>query len=52
MSDLNNFRDELIPVIGQMDGVVAASAIQTDKAAVIGVELDDGNTVFVEIQPA
>lgn len=52
MQHLTKFRDQLVKVIEDMDGVVSAGPIDTDKAAVIGVELDGGDTVFVEIQPA
>ncbi|MFI9845048.1 hypothetical protein ACIHFD_49075 [Nonomuraea sp. NPDC051941] len=49
---LNDFRDKLLKLlIDEMDEVFSASVIETGKP-VIGLELSNGETVFLEIQPA
>lgn len=49
--DLKTFHGELLTAIERMDGVVSASPIE-QADLVIGAELEDGATVFIEIQPA
>ncbi|MFF4777662.1 hypothetical protein ACFY05_33025 [Microtetraspora fusca] len=49
---LKEFRDKLLDVVQDMDGVASAGAVEHPTDVVIGVELNNGEDIFLQIVPA